>query len=281
MNGRVVAAGLGLFAAAFAATLWYFQMYAWYRPVVLVEPQPPQTVVSSPQASGTETAPAAPASRGDGVGEVAPAAPGDRQPGQPATADTAPAPVPETGAPPTAGQPPAAATASGAAASGTADTQPADTTPPGAPSAPEQEVAAVAPAHDPDEAFADARRDVSRIRLQLVRVNDGLPEDIPAEDFVGIDAPTSPIKLRGCFRTPLSFGYLTETYQVYDAATPLKAPSWFDCFDFETLTEDLASGEAIAFLAGKNVADGVDRVIAVYGDGRAYVWQQLNEKYAD
>ncbi len=36
----------------------------------------------------------------------------------------------------------------------------------------------------------------------------------------------------------------------------------------------------MAFLGEKDIRDGgVDRVIAVYPDGRAFAWHQLNEKY--
>ncbi|MBS0563510.1 MAG: histidine kinase, partial [Proteobacteria bacterium] len=35
--------------------------------------------------------------------------------------------------------------------------------------------------------------------------------------------------------------------------------------------------KAVAFLSDENIHPGVDRVVAVYADGRAYAWQQLNE----
>ncbi len=105
--------------------------------------------------------------------------------------------------------------------------------------------------------------------------------DILANDFTILDADTSPLKFRACFTVENSIPMLTETYVIYDTPTPLRPPAWFGCFDYQRLTEDLESGEALAFLSQHNIVDGVDRVIAVYGDGRAFAWHQLNEKYAE
>lgn len=98
-----------------------------------------------------------------------------------------------------------------------------------------------------------------------------------ASDFEGIDAGSSPLRFRGCFITPMTLGLLTESYQIYDRPTPLNGPTWFDCFDAARIGADLEAGRAVAFLSEKNIAPGVDRVVAVYDDGRAYAWQQLNE----
>ncbi|MCA8869832.1 MAG: histidine kinase [Rhodobacteraceae bacterium] len=116
------------------------------------------------------------------------------------------------------------------------------------------------------------------MRLTL---NNGSIDAIPAHDFTVLDAKTSPLKFRACFTVENSIPMMTETYVIYDDATPLKPPSWFDCFDYARLTRDLKSGEAVAFLAQKNIYQGVDRVVAVYGDGRAYAWHQLNQSYAE
>ncbi len=102
------------------------------------------------------------------------------------------------------------------------------------------------------------------------------PEVIVANDVTGIDANSSPLRFRACFTTPLSQAMLTETYRVYDEATPLVAPGWFDCFDAGQIDAALKTGEAIAFLSEAEVADGVDRVVAVFADGRGYAWHQLN-----
>lgn len=105
---------------------------------------------------------------------------------------------------------------------------------------------------------------------------DGALEDILADNFEGIDADTSPIKYRSCFQTPLSQAMMTETFAPYETPTPLTAPSWFGCFDAKALEADIESGDAIAFMGTENIAYGIDRVLAVYADGRAFAWHQIN-----
>ena len=114
------------------------------------------------------------------------------------------------------------------------------------------------------------------VEMRLTPIGSDLPEAIVADEFQGIDADSSPLRFRSCFTTPLSLGTLTETYQIYDKADPLLAPGWFDCFDARKIGEAIQSGEAVAFLSEANIAKGVDRVIAVFPDGRAYGWHQLN-----
>ncbi len=111
-------------------------------------------------------------------------------------------------------------------------------------------------------------------RLTVIATRE--PEPILAEDFEGIDAESSPIRYRACFTTPQSVAMLTETYQTYPEATPILAPGWFDCFDAESIGKALETGQATAFLGEKNIHYGVDRVIAIFDDGRAYAWNQLN-----
>ena len=112
--------------------------------------------------------------------------------------------------------------------------------------------------------------------MRLTPIGSATPETIVVDNFEGIDATSSPLRFRSCFTTPLSLGTLTETYQVYEKADPLLAPGWFACFDAEKIGEALKSGEAVAFLSEQNSAAGVDRVIAVYPDGQAFAWHQLN-----
>ncbi|MEI2808040.1 DUF6446 family protein [Albidovulum sp.] len=113
----------------------------------------------------------------------------------------------------------------------------------------------------------------------VIRLTDlgGEVEPMLAEGFEGIDADSSPLRFRGCFRTPMSLALLSETYATYEHPTPLIGPKWFSCFDANALGADLEAGSALAFLSEKNIHPGVDRVVAVYPDGRAYAWQQLNE----
>lgn len=112
--------------------------------------------------------------------------------------------------------------------------------------------------------------------IELTPIASQRPETIAAEAFEGIDADSSPLRYRACFTVPMSLAMMTETYVIYDEAEPLTAPGWFDCFDAAEIGAALTSGQAIAFLAEKNIHYGVDRVVAVFDDGRAYAWHQLN-----
>lgn len=95
---------------------------------------------------------------------------------------------------------------------------------------------------------------------------------LPISAFRGIDANSSPLRYRACFTVS---GELPELVTV-DAPTPLNAPGWFDCFDAATLGGDLEAGAARAVLVSTNAPYGFDRVMALYPDGRAYVWPQIN-----
>jgi hypothetical protein len=117
--------------------------------------------------------------------------------------------------------------------------------------------------------------------VSLTNIATGAPEPILIENFEGIDGSSSPIRYRACFQASMSFAAITETYASYEGATPLIAPGWFDCFDAEAIGAALEAGEASAFLGTKNIHDGVDRVVAIFPDGRAFAWNQLNEKYAE
>ncbi|WP_238382617.1 DUF6446 family protein [Tabrizicola thermarum] len=117
--------------------------------------------------------------------------------------------------------------------------------------------------------------------IRLVPLTSDQPEPIVVDTIQGIDADSSPIKFRACFTTPLSLAMLTETYRPYEGAEPLVAPRGFDCFDAAAIGRALETGEALAFLSERNIHPGVDRVVAVFGDGRAYAWQQLNGSLAE
>ena len=110
----------------------------------------------------------------------------------------------------------------------------------------------------------------------LTSLVSGEPEPILYDNFQGIDADSSPVRYRACFDTPTSLALMTETYQIHDDAVPLVAPNWFDCFDADAIGADLESGVAIAFMGTENIQYGIDRIVAVYGDGRAVSWNQIN-----
>lgn len=117
--------------------------------------------------------------------------------------------------------------------------------------------------------------------LRMMSLATGMPEPLRISDFEGIDGSSSPLRFRACFTVENSLAMLTETYETYANPTPLTAPGWFRCYDAAAIGGALERGEAFAFLAGKDVRDGVDRVVAVFPDGRAYAWHQLNEKYSE
>lgn len=117
--------------------------------------------------------------------------------------------------------------------------------------------------------------------ILLTPIESGTPEAIVADNVTGIDAGSSPLRFRACFTTPLSLAMLTETYRMYDKPVPLTAPGWFDCFDAVAIGEALERGEALAFLSVPEIAPGVDRVVAVFPDGRAYAWHQLHAAAAE
>jgi hypothetical protein len=103
---------------------------------------------------------------------------------------------------------------------------------------------------------------------------DGDP--VPVRDWTGIDGATSPLKLRACFETEVAA--LADAEPVTDA-TPLNPPFWFRCFDARGLTHDLQAGRAEAFAVTRDQPSGFDTMLAVYPDGRAYLWRQLNERF--
>jgi len=77
-----------------------------------------------------------------------------------------------------------------------------------------------------------------------------------------------------CFQTGMSFGLLTETYEISDDAMPAKPLGEMACYDQEQIAQDVASGEALSLVGQRNIIDGIDRIIAVYPDGRAFAWHQ-------
>jgi Family of unknown function (DUF6446) len=103
-------------------------------------------------------------------------------------------------------------------------------------------------------------------------------EEVPVADYVGIESASSPLKLRGCFAIdPAAVARLAPP--AAPRATPLNAPFWFRCFDAGRLTADLAAGDARAYDIGRDHPEGFDLMLAVYPDGRGYVWRQLNERF--
>ena len=101
-------------------------------------------------------------------------------------------------------------------------------------------------------------------------------EIVPIADYEGIDAATSPLKLRGCFRAdPEAFAAAPPAPD----AEPLTAPFWFRCFDARAIAGDLAAGRATAYALESDRPPGFDLIVALYPDGRGYLWRQLNDRF--
>ena len=100
---------------------------------------------------------------------------------------------------------------------------------------------------------------------------------VPVRDFRGIDADTSPIKLRACMALdPAALDGLPQA----DKPDPLVAPGWFECFDAGEIVKGLEAGTAKAYLAASGEFHGAERMIAVIDDGHAYMWRQLSPEFA-
>lgn len=96
--------------------------------------------------------------------------------------------------------------------------------------------------------------------------------------YEGLDAPGLPLKLRGCFQLA-DVSALLAAAPPAPKAQPLSTPGWFTCYDAARLGADLASGLAVAVLAAEKEQGFFDRIIAVYPDGRAFMWRQLNPEF--
>jgi len=113
--------------------------------------------------------------------------------------------------------------------------------------------------------------------VQMVSQETGASQPVPHSAFQAIDSQSSPIRYRACFTTPLSLDEARAGYVVAPDIEPRIAPGWFDCFDAAALGEALEAGTAVTFLGAKNVAYGVDRIVAITDDGRGFVWHELND----
>ncbi|UWQ36353.1 histidine kinase [Leisingera aquaemixtae] len=123
-----------------------------------------------------------------------------------------------------------------------------------------------------DEVALQPGRDVV-----LVPLDGGEGQPIAYSDFEAIDAGSSPIRYRACFSTKVSPDELAQVFTLSDKTEPRNAPDWFECFDAAAIGAKLADGSAKSFLSVKNISYGVDRIVAVTGEGRGYVWHELND----
>ncbi|PZO68141.1 MAG: histidine kinase [Paracoccus denitrificans] len=104
---------------------------------------------------------------------------------------------------------------------------------------------------------------------------DGQAQPLATEGVEAITASSSPIRWRACFRL---MEPVPANAEPFAGATPLVGPNWFSCFDAAQIGADLTSGAAKAYLSQPEIRPDVDRVIAVYPDGRAFGWHQFNDK---
>ncbi|WBU57649.1 DUF6446 family protein [Paracoccus sediminicola] len=111
--------------------------------------------------------------------------------------------------------------------------------------------------------------------VELTAVVDGAPVPLAAQDIRAIDGSSAPHRWRACARLTAP---LPANATPFPDATPTYGPGWFDCFDAEQIGHDLETGAAGAWLARSEIAPDVDRILAVYPDGRVFGWHQINDK---
>lgn len=113
---------------------------------------------------------------------------------------------------------------------------------------------------------------------------------LPVTEYRGVDADSSPIRMRGCFAydpadldaARAAAAKLTEAFRAAGArATPLTSPARLDCFDAAAIGAAIEAGEAEVLVASREEAEGVDRIVALWPDGRGVTWRQLNETWAE
>lgn len=122
-----------------------------------------------------------------------------------------------------------------------------------------------------DDVAGDPGRDVV-----LLPLGGDTPQPIAYRSFEAIDADSSPIRYRACFKTDLTPAELAQLFEPSAQQDPRNAPGWFGCFDAEALGAQLKAGTATAFLSVKNISYGVDRIVAVTETGQGYAWHELN-----
>lgn len=109
----------------------------------------------------------------------------------------------------------------------------------------------------------------------LTVMADGRAVALGTDGVEAIDAASSPIRWRACFHLNAP---LPPRAEPFANPAPSYAPRWFSCFDADRIGTDLESGAATAYLSQSEIHPDVDRVIAVYPDGRAFGWHQFNDK---
>jgi hypothetical protein len=109
-----------------------------------------------------------------------------------------------------------------------------------------------------------------------VALAEGGAAALPHADFRGIDSDSSPIRYRACFTQAEGAEAVLARAAPARDPVPLVAPGWFDCFDATAVAGALDAGTASAYAGAAALPYGIDRVIAVFGDGRGVAWNQIN-----
>jgi hypothetical protein len=109
-----------------------------------------------------------------------------------------------------------------------------------------------------------------------VVLEDGTAAPLPHADFRGIDSDSSPIRYRACFTLAPGAREVLARARIAEAPEPLVAPGWFDCFDATAVAAALDEGRASAYAGAAGLPYGIDRIVAVFDDGRGVAWNQIN-----
>lgn len=132
----------------------------------------------------------------------------------------------------------------------------------------------------PDDAIAkNVMRDPNApiFTLRATPIAQGDPEPLLIENAPIASYSTDAKFYFACFNTTMSFGLLSETYEIANDALPGQPLSEMACYDQGQIAQDVASGVALSLVGERNIIKGYDRIIAVYPDGRAFAWHQKVE----
>ena len=105
--------------------------------------------------------------------------------------------------------------------------------------------------------------------------------EYPVTGWEGTDAGSSPLKMRVCLTVTTETARKIQDDQYEQAgAEPLVAPRWFECFDARQISRDIEAGKAQVYAPGTSPFADVHDYMALYPDGRGYLWRQLDPKFS-
>jgi hypothetical protein len=110
--------------------------------------------------------------------------------------------------------------------------------------------------------------------IKLTQQSNNLPIKILINDKP-ISAYSTDAKFyNSCFNVITTIDQLSSKYVKSNNPAPSKPLGNMACYNYDQLKEDIKSGVAYSFIGEENIINGIDRIIAVYSDGRAYAWHQ-------